>query len=78
MTALIALVGAAFYLFFYFVYGKRLEKEVVKADPNRPTPAVKLRDNIDYVPAKPFVLYGHHFASIAGAGPITGPAIAMA
>ncbi len=78
MTALIAIIGAVFYVFFYFVYGKRLEKEVVRADPNRPTPAVKLRDNVDYVPAKPWVLYGHHFASIAGAGPITGPAIAMA
>jgi len=78
MTALIALIGLAFYVFFYFVYGKGIEKEVVKADPNRPTPAVRLRDNVDYVPAKPWVLYGHHFASIAGAGPITGPAIAMA
>ncbi len=78
MTALIAVIGLAFYVFFYIVYGKRIEKEVVKADPKRPTPAVKLRDNVDYVPAKPWVLYGHHFASIAGAGPITGPAIAMA
>lgn len=78
MTALIAILGAAFYLVCYFIYGKRLEKEVVKADPNKPTPAVRLRDNVDYVPAKPWVLYGHHFASIAGAGPITGPAIAVA
>ncbi len=78
MTALIAVIGLLFYVIFYFLYGKSLEKNVVRADPNRPTPAVRLRDNVDYVPAKPWVLYGHHFASIAGAGPIVGPAIAMA
>jgi len=77
MTALLAIIGGAIYIIGYMVYGKRLEKEVVKADPNRPTPAVKLRDNVDYMPANKFVLYGHHFASIAGAGPIVGPALAV-
>jgi len=62
----------------YFTYGKSLQNKVVKADPNRPTPAHRLYDGVDYVPAHPLVLYGHHFASIAGAGPIVGPAIAMA
>ncbi|MGC8788336.1 MAG: carbon starvation CstA family protein [Caldisericum sp.] len=76
-TGIIVLVGAIFYLFFYFTYGKSLEKNVVKADPNKETPAVRLRDNVDYVPANKFVLFGHHFASIAGAGPIVGPAIAV-
>jgi len=77
MTALIALVGAVFYIVAYFTYGKTLEKNVIKADANRPTPAVRLRDNVDYMPANKFVLFGHHFASIAGAGPILGPAIAV-
>ncbi|HZL82531.1 MAG TPA: carbon starvation protein A [Candidatus Deferrimicrobium sp.] len=77
MTALIVLFAAAFYIFFYFTYGKALERNVVRADGTVPTPAVRLRDNIDYVPANKFVLFGHHFASIAGAGPIVGPAIAV-
>lgn len=63
----------------YIFYGKKiLQDKVVKADPNRPTPAYTRFDGVDYVPANKYVLYGHHFASIAGAGPIVGPAIAMA
>ncbi len=77
MTALIVLIGAAIYLVSYFTYGKALEKNVVRMDTKRETPAVRLRDNVDYMPANKFVLFGHHFASIAGAGPIAGPAIAM-
>lgn len=77
VTTLIVLIGAIFYLVLYFTYGKSIEKNVVKVDASRETPAVRLRDNVDYVPANKFVLFGHHFASIAGAGPITGPAIAV-
>jgi len=77
MTALIVLFAAAFYIFFYFTYGKALERNVVRADGARPTPAYTCRDDCDYVPANKFVLFGHHFASIAGAGPIVGPAIAV-
>ena len=63
----------------YYYYGKKLlQEKVVRADPNRPTPAFTKFDGVDYVPANKYVLYGHHFASIAGAGPIVGPAIAMA
>ncbi len=63
---------------FYFLYRKNLEKKIIRADPSRKTPAHRLYDGVDYVPAHPVVLYGHHFASIAGAGPIVGPAVAMA
>ena len=42
-------------------------------DPTRKTPAERLCDNVDYMPTKPAVLMGHHFSSIAGAGPIVGP-----
>ena len=77
-SAVVILIAAAIYLGMYFTYGKSLQNKVVKADPNRPTPAHKLYDGVDYVPAHPLVLYGHHFASIAGAGPIVGPAVAMA
>ncbi|MEB3755783.1 MAG: carbon starvation protein A, partial [Desulfurococcales archaeon] len=54
-----------------------LEEKVVKASPENVTPAITKYDGVDYVPANKYVLYGHHFASIAGAGPIVGPAIAM-
>lgn len=56
----------------YIFYGSWLAKQW-GVDPNRKTPAVELEDGVDYVPAKPAVLMGHHFSSIAGAGPINGP-----
>jgi len=62
----------------YSVYGTRFEK-FLGIDPARPTPAHTKHDGIDYVPAKHWlVLFGHHFSAIAGAGPIVGPAIAVA
>ena len=56
----------------YFVYGAWLEK-VWGLDPRRPTPAHEFRDGIDYLPSRAPVVLGHHFSSIAGAGPINGP-----
>ncbi len=70
-------IGLILYFLFYYTHGKYLQNKVVKADPTRETPARKLYDGVDYVPANKYVLYGHHFASIAGAGPIVGPAIAL-
>jgi len=68
-------------LFFYGVgyryYAGRLDRDVVFPDDGNRTPAVELRDGVDYVPSKPFVLFGHNFASIAGAGPVIGPIVAM-
>ncbi len=76
---LILLIVLLIYGLAYVFYGKRLlEQRVVKADSRRLTPAWEKFDGIDYVPANKYVLYGHHFASIAGAGPIVGPAIALA
>ncbi len=75
------LIGIVFiiYAVAYLYYGDRLlQRRVVKADPSRKTPAYAKCDGVDYVPTNKYVLYGHHFASIAGAGPIVGPAIAMA
>ncbi len=57
----------------YKIYGSFLEKKVIQADKNRITPAIELNDGIDYSPAKKTILFGHHFSSIAGAGPIIGP-----
>lgn len=76
---LILLVVLLIYGMAYVFYGKNLlERRVVKADPKRLTPAYEKFDGVDYVPANKYVLYGHHFASIAGAGPIVGPATALA
>ncbi len=68
-------------LFFYFIgyryYAGRLDREVIQPDRSKTTPAVDQQDGVDYVPSKPMVLFGHNFASIAGAGPVIGPIVAM-
>lgn len=65
--------GAAIvFLIGYVVYGRFMANVYGLSDANE-TPAKKFEDGIDFVPAHPAVLLGHHFASIAGAGPITGP-----
>ncbi|MDX9792318.1 MAG: carbon starvation protein A [Kiritimatiellia bacterium] len=73
-AVLLALSCVLFYLA-YQVYGRLVER-VFGVDPARPTPAHTLRDGVDYVPTHPAILFGHHFASIAGAGPIVGPVLA--
>lgn len=78
MTTLIAVLGIVIYVVLYFTYGKKLESQVVKADNSNKAPSERLYDGVDYVPAKAPVLFGHHFASIAGAAPIIGPVLAMA
>lgn len=72
---LIVAVSGVLLLGAYFIYGGWLCK-IWGVDPNRVTPAVELRDGVDYVPAPKSVLFGHQFASIAGAGPINGPIMA--
>ena len=69
------LVASACFLGGYFLYSRMLGK-VLGIDPARSTPAHTRRDGVDYVPAHPTVLFGHHFAAIAGAGPIVGPVLA--
>lgn len=61
----------------YRIYGSFIEKKVVKIDNSRPTPAREFNDGIDYVPSKRLILFGHHFSSIAGVGPIIGPLLAV-
>ena len=73
MNALIILLVAIVVLVCgYVFYGGWLAKQW-GIDPNRPTPAHEFEDGKDYVPAAPYVVLGHHFSSIAGAGPINGP-----
>lgn len=73
MTAILIIVVALVLLLIGYVgYGSWLAKQW-GIDPKKSTPAVEMEDGVDYVAAKPAVLMGHHFSSIAGAGPINGP-----
>ncbi len=76
-TLLIAL--AAFLGFFvaYHTYGRWLARKIFRLDPAAPVPSRQLRDDVDFVPTRKEVIFGHHFTSIAGTGPIVGPAIAV-
>jgi len=73
----IVIAGGTFFLFGYLFYGKKIEK-FLRVDRERKTPAYTKYDGVDYVPARHWsVLFGHHFASIAGAAPIIGPVLAV-
>ncbi len=75
----LVVIVLAIYTVAYMFYGRKiLQEKIVRARADSPTPAIEKFDGVDYVPANKYVLFGHHFASIAGAGPIVGPAIAMA
>lgn len=74
MTATIAL---AIYCLGYRFYSRRLAERLYELDPSQDTPAHLLQDGVDYVPTKPPILFGHHFASITGLAPMLGPAIAV-
>jgi carbon starvation protein len=78
MSALLILLGVGILLALaYRWYGRWLTTRVFPLDDSEPTPAHTLRDGRDFVPAPPLVVFGHHFASIAGLGPLLGPAIAV-
>ena len=72
------LVTAAgcFYVLAYRFYGGFLGRRVMQLDDERSTPAFRLEDGTNYYPANKYVLFGHHFAAIAGAGPLLGPVLA--
>ncbi|MEM6995015.1 MAG: carbon starvation protein A [Myxococcota bacterium] len=71
-------VGAfAAYFLGYRVYARWLERRVFEIDAAAVTPAHTLRDDVDYIPTRPTVLFGHHFASITGLAPMLGPAVAV-
>jgi len=75
LTVVILAIGILYTA--YKVYGGFLAKKVFGFDNARTTPAEEQEDGIDFVPTRPAILFGHHFASIAGLGPIVGPAIAI-
>ncbi len=76
-SLVIALIFILWLILGYKIYGNFIDKKIVKSDKNRTTPAVQLNDGIDYSPAKKAMLFGHHFSSIAGAGPILGPLLGV-
>ncbi|HCF94723.1 MAG TPA: carbon starvation protein A, partial [Verrucomicrobia bacterium] len=78
MSTLLIAFGAFFgYFIAYHTYGRWLARKVFSIDPQAHVPSQDLKDGVDYVPTKKIVLFGHHFTSIAGTGPIVGPAIAI-
>ncbi|HOV58530.1 MAG TPA: carbon starvation CstA family protein, partial [Rhodanobacteraceae bacterium] len=72
------LVAAAIAVFVisYRFYGRFIAEHALRVDITRATPAVRRNDGLDYVPTDKTVLFGHHFAAIAGAGPLVGPVLA--
>ncbi|WP_286788366.1 MULTISPECIES: carbon starvation CstA family protein [unclassified Pseudomonas] len=72
----IVVAAVALYLVAYRYYSLFIATKVMQLDPNRATPAVLNNDGLDYVPTNKHILFGHHFAAIAGAGPLVGPVLA--
>lgn len=74
---IIVLVTGLLYIIAYHSYGRYLARRIFKINANAKCPSETHRDGIDFVPTNKMVLFGHHFTSIAGTGPIVGPAIAI-
>lgn len=77
MGFLIFAVSMLWFFIMYRLYGGFIARKVFKLDVRNTTPAHKLEDKTDYVPTNKWIVWGHHFTSIAGLGPIVGPAIAI-
>ena len=76
-SIMVVLMGLAGMTFGWFVYSKFIATKIYQLDPDFVTPANEFNDGVDYVPTNKYVLWGHHFTSVAGAAPIVGPAIAV-
>jgi carbon starvation protein len=76
-SVMIVTIGIVGMLFGWFVYSKFIASKIFKLDPDFITPAHQINDGVDFVPTNKYVLWGHHFTSVAGAAPIVGPAIAV-
>ncbi len=72
----LVVAAGCFYVLAYRFYGRFLASRVMNLDDNCRTPAYRLQDEINYYPANKYILFGHHFAAIAGAGPLLGPVLA--
>ncbi len=76
-TLIIAILSFFGFIIAYHTYGRWLARKIFGIDPEARVPSQELRDDVDYVPTKKEIIFGHHFTSIAGTGPIVGPAIAV-
>ncbi len=76
-TLLVAIASSVAFVVAYHTYGRWLARRVFEVDPRAEVPSHQLRDDVDFVPTRKSVIFGHHFTSIAGTGPIVGPAIAV-
>lgn len=74
---LVAIIGLIIFGLGYRYYSKFIAEKIFRLDPDYVTPAHRYKDGVDFVPTNKFVLWGHHFSSVAGAAPIVGPAIAV-
>src|SRR5205085_1686536 len=75
-AAWLVIAAICVYLIAYRFYALFITEKVLRVDPTRQTPAYRHNDGLDYVPTNQYVLFGHHFAAIAGAGPLVGPVLA--
>jgi len=73
----LGIILAAWLILGYRRYGRLIARKLIGPDPNRPVPSETQRDGMDFEPAPTTVLFGHHFSSIAGAGPIVGPLLGV-
>jgi carbon starvation protein len=76
-SLILTILAFAGYLVAYRLYGRFLARKIFRLSNENRMPAHELRDGVDYVPAKPHIIFGHHFTTIAGLGPIVGPAIGI-
>ena len=76
-TLLVAAAAFVGFIVAYHTYGRFLARKIFQLDDSNEVPSQQLRDDVDYVPTRKEVIFGHHFTSIAGTGPIVGPAIAV-
>ena len=76
-SLLLIILSIVLYVIAYNTYGRFLGQKIFKINLKNICPSKSLKDNVDYVPTSKMVLFGHHFTSIAGTGPIVGPAIAI-
>ncbi len=76
-TLFVALGSIVGFFVAYFTYGRWLSEKLFKLTADEPMPSTMMRDDVDYVPTRRSIVFGHHFTSIAGTGPIVGPALAV-
>ncbi|MDP7011237.1 MAG: carbon starvation protein A [Verrucomicrobiota bacterium] len=76
-TLLIALLAGVGFIVAYHTYGRWLGSKIFRLSADAICPSERLKDGVDYVPTKKSIVFGHHFTSIAGTGPIVGPAVAV-